>query len=118
MEINDMIDKAYLISQAWFREGTPEYWNSSNVIDLGLANDHRFNQTKMNSLVEPQLGYENVGNLIGVETYDFYFRVYNTTNDTVYTFGVYPSNPKDVIKVKRVGILNDSVAILEVLVWE
>lgn len=117
-EINDMIDKAYLISQIWFREGTPEYWNSTNVIDLGLSNYHRFNQTKMNSLNDTELGYDEVKSLIGVEVYELFFRVYNTTNDTFYTFGVYPLNPKTVTKVKRVGILNNSVAIVEVLVWK
>jgi len=117
-DINDMIDKVYLISQIWFRKGTPEYWNPSNVIDLGLASDHRFNQTKMDSLTDPLLDYDNVSDLIGVETYDFYFRIYNTTNDLIYDFGLEPSSPENVIKIKRVGILNRNVAIVEVMVWE
>lgn len=116
-EVNEMIDKTYLISHVWFRGGTPKYWNSTNVIDLGLSNNHRFNQTKMNILNE-SIGYDKAKDLLSVGVYEIFFRVYNTTNDTLYTFGSYPSDPENVIKIKRVGILNRSVAIVEVMVWK
>lgn len=116
--INDMIDKAYLISQIWFRNGIPEYWDPSNVIDLGLSNEHRFNKTKMDSLNDPLLRYSNVSKMIGVETYEYFFRVYNETGNEVYSFGQYPSNSENTIKIKRIGILDGSLAMLEVMVWE
>lgn len=115
--INDMIDRAYLISEIWFREGTPEYWNETDVVDLGLSNDHRFNWTKM-VMMRDDIGYENVSKLIGVEIYDYNFTVYNSTRDLLYSFGIPPSNPEDLIKVKRVGILNGSVAVVEIMVFE
>jgi len=72
--INDMVDKAYTISQVWFREGTPEYWDSANVRELGLLSDHRINETKMNEMKE--LGYSRVKGIIGASPYEYQFRVF------------------------------------------
>jgi hypothetical protein len=117
-KVNDLIDKAYLVSEIWFREGIPKYWNASNVIDIGLSNDYRFNRTKMDSLNDPILGYKNVTKLIGVGIYDYNFTVYNTTKNIVYTFGQVPSNPNNLVKIKRVGILDGNIVTVEVMVWE
>ena len=126
--MNKMIDSAYLVSQAWFREGTPKYWSPSDVIEVGLQNDHKFNRTKMDSLnktLDPgNLGYDETKELINAEFYEYFFRVYNTTNDTVYSFGLYPSDAENVVKIKRIGIYRDptldedSEVNLEVLLWE
>lgn len=116
-KINEMIEKAYLISEIWFRDGIPKYWNSSNVIDIGLSNEHRFNKTKMDSLNDPELGYENVTKLIGVEVYKYNFTVYNLTKNVVYTFGQNPSNPDNLVKIKRVGILDGKIVNVDAMVW-
>lgn len=116
-DINDMIDTAYLISQAWFREGTPEYWDSSNVMDLGLANDHRFNWTKM-IIMRDDLEYVKTKELLGAGIYDYNFTVYNTTNDAIYYSGSYPSDPDNLVKIKRIGILNGKIVRVEVMVWK
>ena len=119
--INDMTDKAYIATQVWFREGIPEYWDDNTVIDLGMENNHRFNQTKMdflNDSINPtNIGYNRTKTLIGLGSYDYFFRIYNSTDDTLFNFGLYPSNADNVVKVKRIGILNSSIVILEVLVW-
>lgn len=115
--ITDMIDKAYLISDIWFRDGIPKYWNSFNVIDLGLSNEHRFNKTKMDSLNDPLLGYRNVSRMIGIEGYYYRFVVINSISQIVYSFGSNPTNPDNLVKIKRVGILDGNVVIVEVMVW-
>jgi len=112
-----MIEKVYLISEIWFREGIPKYWNVSNVIDIGLSNDHRFNRTKMDSLNDPLLGYENVTKLIGVEVYEYNFTVYDMAKNVVYTFGQSPSNPDNLTKIKRVGILDGKIVTVDIMVW-
>jgi len=112
-----MTEKAYLISDVWFRNGIPKYWNASDVIDIGLSNDHRFNRTKMYSLNDPLLGYRNVSRKIGAEIYDYNFTVINSTKDVAYTFGSNPTNPDNLIKVKRIGILDGDIVIVEVMVW-
>jgi len=114
--INDIIDKTYFASQVWFREGTPPGWNSTNIIDLGLENNHRFNQTKMD-IMKTSLGYEKTKNLVGLGGYQYNFTVYDTTN-AVFSFGQNPSNPKNLVKVKRIGVLNGSLVTVEIMVWE
>jgi len=120
--INDMIDKTYSASYIWFREGYPSFWNSTDVIDLGMENDHRFNQTKMNFLnksIDPtNIGYNKTKTFISLGGYDYFFRIYNSTDDTLFNFGLYHSNPRNVVKVERIGILNGSIVTLEVLVWQ
>jgi len=71
---NDMVDKAFLISEAWFREGVPSGWNSSNYIELGLQSDHKLNETKMRYLND--IEYKKVKDSIGVQPYEFFYRVY------------------------------------------
>ena len=115
--INDMTEKAYLISEICFRDGIPKYWSASNVIDIGLSNDHRLNKTKMDSLNDLLLGYKNVSRKIGAEIYDYNFTVINSTKDVVYTFGLDPTDPDNLIKVKRVGILDGDIVTVEVMVW-
>ena len=114
--INKIIDKANLASQVWFRECTPTYLNSSNVIELGLQNDHKFNQTKIDSL-NISLGYNITKSLLDIVGYDYFFEIYNTTNDTIFRFGLYPSNPENIVKIKRIGILNGSIVSMDTLVW-
>lgn len=114
--INNMIDKANLASEIWFREGTPEYWDSLNIIGIGLQSDHSFNQTKMNML--NSMGYGKASTLIGVGGYYLYYRVFNETDSTLFEFGSYPSDSENVMRVKRVGILNGSIAFVEVIVWQ
>ena len=114
--MNDMIDKTYLASQVWFREGTPPDWDSTNVIDLGLQSAHRFNQSKMD-IMNISLGYGRTKTLIGLGGYEYFFRIYNSTNDTIFNFGLYSSNPENLVKIKRVGILNGSLVTLEVMTW-
>ncbi|HKZ45500.1 MAG TPA: hypothetical protein VJ343_02235 [archaeon] len=116
MLMNDMIDRLNLASQIWFKEGTPRYWDNSSVIELGMANDHSFNWTKM-TLLGNDIKYGKALTLAGVGDYYLYYRVSNEANSTLFSFGEYPSDPKNVMKARRVGILNESIAIVEVIIW-
>jgi len=114
--MNEMIDKAYKATEVWFREGIPTYWNSSNVIDLGLENNHRFNQTKMGTM-KTEIGYDKTKVMVGLSGYDYNFTVYDMNNDTAFSSGLNPSNPTNLLKIKRIGIYEDSIVTLEVMVW-
>jgi len=115
-EINEMIYKSYKASDVWFREGMPIYWNSDNVIELGLENNHRFNETKMN-MTKIEIGYDRTKTMIGLDGYEYNFTVYNMTNDTVFSFGFPLSNPQNLVKIKRFGIYEGSIVSLEIMVW-
>jgi len=114
--IDMMIYKTNLASEAWFREGTPKYWDPSDIIEIGLMNDHNFNQTKMDSL-NVSLGYNRTKSLLDITGYDYFFGVINATNHTIFSFGLYPSDSENIVKVKRIGILNETIVSVEVLVW-
>ena len=116
-EMNEMIDKAYKASEVWFREGVPQYWSLNDVIDLGLENDHRFNQTKMD-MMKAEIGYEKTKNMIGLSGYEYNFSVYNSTSHLIWSVGqVIPSDSQNIVNVKRFGILNGSIVTLQVVVW-
>lgn len=116
--VDDMVDKAYVASEIWFRDGVPRYWEPTDVAILGLQNDNRFNRTKMDSLYE--IGYDGVRELAGVGVYGLYFRVFDGKNTTIFNFtdSSFPLNAKNIFRVKRAGILNQSIVFVEVLVWE
>lgn len=113
---NDMIDKLNLVSQVWFKEGTPAHWSPEDVIEIGLQNNHQFNQTKMNSL--DSIGYQKFKSFLGAGSYNIYYGVYDENNRTLFEFGLYPSSPENVMKTSRIGILNRTIAMVDVLIWE
>ena len=116
IQLNEMVDNVYKASEVWYREGVPSYWNSNNVIDLGLVNNHRFNHSKMNS-IKTEIGYDKTKVMIGLSGYDYNFTVRDTDNNTVFSFGMNPSNPTNLVKMDRIGIYNASIVTLEVMVW-
>ncbi len=114
--VNDITDVAYLTSNVWMRTGTPVYWDANSVIDIGLQNNHRINQTKLNSL--NTIGYEKVRLMIGVPPYNFYMRIYDMNNNTIFDFGNLNLNADNIVKVKRIGIMNSSIVYIDTVVWE
>lgn len=112
---NDMIDKLNLASQAWFKEGTPTYWSADDVVELGLQNNHEFNHTKL-EILKNEIGYQKALALLGLN-YNLNYTVYDEDRNLKFTFGRAPSNPNNLMKLRRVGILNESIAIMEVMLW-
>ena len=112
---HDMVNKLFIASQVWFRSGTPIYWSVDNLIELGLENEGRINQTKLNYLQE--LGYQKVISLLPVTPYNLYYRVCDENNSTLFEFGNYPTYAKNILRVVRFSILNQTPVVIEVLVW-
>jgi hypothetical protein len=104
------------LSELWMREGTPKDWNTSNVIDLGLTSNSRFNQTKLNRLND--MIYSEVKKMAGVGAYEFYLRIYDTDNTTMFDFGLYPSVAEFISKNQRMGVLNSTIVFVDTVVWE
>jgi hypothetical protein len=84
--LNELVDLAYSASHVWFRPGVPERWSPSNIVSLGLQNDHQLNQTKIRSLW--QLGYERVRELLGLATYEFYFELTDVNGSVTMVGGI------------------------------
>ena len=112
----EMSSICYSISDIWFNEGYPEFWNPNNVVVLGLSNNKRINQTKLNYL--SILGYEKVKRLVGAQLYELYFRVYDENNVTLFSFpSEEPQNERIAFRAKRLGILNSTPVVIETVVW-
>jgi len=118
--LSELIDTVSHAGSILLSEGTPKYWNVTNVKSLGLVNDDRLNRTKILSLWD--LGYDRVRSLLGVG-YELYFEISNATgilsiNGRDLKFGIPPSNAQDVAKVERVSILDDQMVFVGVIVWQ
>jgi hypothetical protein len=113
-QLSNLIDSAYLSSNVWLREGTPKYWDKENIIDLGLQNNNRLNRTKIEMLDD--LGYERVKDLAGLSDYDFYMRIYNKGNQTLFEFGSVVE-ARNIVKIKRASILDGDIVFIDTIVW-
>jgi hypothetical protein len=116
IERNRATNSLYMASDVWFKEGYPKYWNSSNVIELGMANDNTINQTKIQML--NVLGYSKALSLLNTGVYNLKYIVYTTSNVTIFEF---PSNTivsgNNVYTIERIGILNDQPVKIRTIVW-
>jgi hypothetical protein len=113
---NEAVNVADHLSEIWMRKGTPENWEPSNIVGIGLMSDSRLNQTKMNYLND--MGYNKVRSMAGVENYYFYLRVHDTTNNTMFDFGEYPSDPTIASKTRRISMLNQTIVFVDTVVWK
>lgn len=113
--LEGMVDKVQLISEVIFSEGYPVYWHPADVINLGLQNDNRLNRTKIDYL--NTIGYPGVKRMIGVGGDDFYFRVYDQGNQTEFEFGAYPTDEDNLVRLDRIGILDEDIVSVEIYVW-
>ncbi len=70
------------------------------------------------NITKTEIGYDRTKTMIGLGGYEYNFTVYNTTNHTVFSFGLNPSNPRNLLKIRRIGIYDSSIVSLEVMVWK
>jgi hypothetical protein len=104
-------------SEVWFKEGYPKYWNTSNVVELGLANDGKINSTKMEML--SQLSYSKVASLLSLGTFNLKYEVYNKTN-LIFQFPLNSdfSSAKNVYKIERIAILDEKPVKVRTIIWD
>ena len=114
--VEDLSRLALSISNVFFIEGEPKYWNPENVVILGFSNDGRLNWTKINYMKE--IGYEKTRKMLSCP-YHLQLRIINATNDFL-IFNLTKEGISDaefVAKAERYGILNSSIVRIEVIVW-
>ncbi|MEM5790679.1 MAG: hypothetical protein QXP77_01360 [Candidatus Aenigmatarchaeota archaeon] len=110
----ELIDIAFSLSQIFFIDGYPKEWSLNDVKVIGLASENRINQTKLYFL--SSMGYENVRAKLKMDS-NFFFKIHNQTQE-FYFFGRLPSEDSIVVKIDRLGILNSTPVIIEVVVWK
>ncbi|MDP4039654.1 MAG: hypothetical protein Q8P57_03690 [Candidatus Pacearchaeota archaeon] len=100
--------------------GYPENWDSENVINIGISNDNKINQTKLDrfaGIIEDD--YPKTKSLLNTR-YDYYLNFSNQmtiSGEPLEGIGVYPENPENIIKVTRFTIYEDKPITMDVYVW-
>jgi hypothetical protein len=117
-EKNQAANQLFLTSDVWFRKGYPNYWAVSDVRELGMDDDNnRINQTKLSML--SQLGYSKIISLLSLGAYNFQYTIYNSSS-TIFQFpsSVDLSSAKNLYKIERIGILNESIVRVRTIIWD
>lgn len=114
---NEMLTNAFQISDTFIKTpGIPSSWenNYSSIKIIGLADSDRIlSEKKVNQFVN--LNYNYSLNLISF--YDFYFRIINSSNTEIITYGILP-NGTIAVSVRRYILYNDDQATMELTLWK
>lgn len=114
-KVDTLFYEGELISENLLSEGFPKDWNENNVVVIGLLNNGKINDTKLNKFINlSKEDYQKTKNLFNTR-YNYYINISNAGIDII---GLQPSDPKNLIKVTRYTIYQDKPAILTVHVWE
>ena len=116
-EIIDTLSyEADLIAENLLSEGHPKNWTVGNVEVIGLTNDDRINQTKLNNFESLALSDYNLTKTLLNTRYDYYINITNSTDSKI--IGRLPVEPTNLIKVARVSLYNNEAVQMDVYVWE
>lgn len=96
--------------------GVPNDWDSDNVITIGLVDrPNVLNEDKI--LAFNSMEKSKIQDLLGIESFDFSFRV-RAVNDTIlFDYGTYPSGEIDVIVVRRLALYDTEPVYVEFGLW-
>ena len=101
-------------------EGYPENWDSNSVINIGIVNDNRINETKLQRLYDLTISdYSRTKNLFNTR-FNYYFNFSRPiTMGGVYVefIGQKDLNPDNIIKIQRFVIFENNPVTLNVYVW-
>ncbi len=123
-DINDMQGRAALLSDVLVRtSGYPANWTAANVETIGLA------ATSEENVIDPgrlaalnATDYATARNIMGLgQKYGVHLQLNDTSNNTIFTYGQYPSSPTAVVPINRYVLYDNSTsrprATLRLIVW-
>jgi hypothetical protein len=109
----EMQEKAINASQALVSTpGEPNTWeflDELNVNSIGLAKERNvLDENKINKLIDlNSTKYQEIKQLLGLQKYDFYFKVTEMNGKTLKEFGVFPGKENKTTVIERYIILNE-----------
>ncbi len=110
-----MFSEAFKVSEIVLREGSPKYWNPQTVKEIGLSNNNQINETKLNFLTS--MGYSKFGSLANLKFFTN-ISIEKLNGEKIFEFGPSVSlTPKELVKVKRFGILKGKPVKIIVYTW-
>ena len=115
-----------LITNAILSEGHPKGWNESNVVKIGILNDNKINQTKLESFYSlAQTDYPNTKQHFNT-VYDYYFFLdENMTIDSLEVEGIgKPGTNKNnidsenIVKITRFTVYGNKPMVAYLYIFE
>jgi hypothetical protein len=102
-------------------EGLPSNWNQTKVIRIGITNNNKINQTKLDMFYN--LSVTNYALTKSIfNTNKEYYVVFKTTvyinNQSITSIGKTPQNQKNLIKQTRLSVYRNKPITLEVYAWD
>lgn len=130
--INALQFDGNFIAENLLSVGSPNNWDQNNVASIGLTNENKINQTKlermydMTNFVNNNAGYNRTKSLLNTR-YDFFFNFTQQISirgvplqggiGRNYT-GDPNKIPKNLIKVTRLTVYNNQPTTMQLFVWE
>lgn len=107
-KINDAKTLLETISNIFFDEGNPIYWDYQNVLRIGLANNNKINFTKLD-ILKNNISYSKFSSLFGTGIYYIILEIYDSNNNLIFK---YPESlnfsGRIILKNQRYLLLNES----------
>ena len=113
-----------LMTDNLLSEGFPPNWDSTNVVRIGIHDNKKVNETKLekfyNLSIEPG-GYQKTRSLFNTR-YNYFFNFSEQMTLPIFGnvsgIGNQPSNPQNLIKITRFTIYKDKPVTLNLFIWE
>lgn len=127
--LDDLLIDAKTISSSLMSQGYPYNWSKDDVVRIGISNDNRINETKLEEF--SMISYKESRKLFGT-IYDYYvfFRGRNNNiirfNESLEGIGKPDvnstniqnvENPKKLVKVTRLVIKDSDIAKMVIYLW-
>jgi hypothetical protein len=121
--LDSLFYEGNLITENLLSKGFPNDWVSSNVKSIGISNEEKINETKLERLYDLTLapgGYDTSKAIFNTK-FDYYFnfsQLMVIDGNTVEYIGQKNINPNNLIKVTRFTIYQNKPVTLNLFVWE
>jgi hypothetical protein len=119
--LDTMIYEGNVIADSILSEGNPKNWDFSNVVALGILSDNKINETKLENFYYLSVSdYSKTKQIFNTNfNYYFYLSKNMTINGSeVEGIGKEPSDEKDLVKITRFTIYEDTPSTANIYIWE
>jgi hypothetical protein len=107
-----------IISDQLFSSGSPSDWNSGNIVRIGIHDNNKINESKLERLYN--LDYQTTRILFNTKFHYFlnFSDVMTINAKNVEGIGIKPNNQKNLIKITRYTIYQEKPVTLNLFIWE
>lgn len=118
--IDSLFYEGSTLSEDLLSEGFPANWNIGSVQKIGLTNNGKINQTKLEKFYNLSIeDYQNTISLFGIK--DNYFMNFSEAivinQNSIEGIGKPPINPKNIIKITRLTIYREKPTAMNIFIW-